>query len=344
METLLYDGIHHIDMHMKLLDEETILVGQYPPGVSDYSRIESTVDYLRTLTTCYGRPYQIIRIPMPADASGRYPPQSDYLTYTNSLIVNKTVLVPTYRLPGDSAALQLYRNVMPGYRVMGFDCNAIIGQLGAIHCITKEVGVREPVRIAHARLWEAADTSQFYPIEARINVRSGVDSAFVWWRADTSLPFTRHAMTDSSGVFVAHIPSQPLGTHIAYYIDVLSHSHRRVTKPLTGAAGAFVFEVVPSLPMGVRNDSKPNEFTLLQNYPNPFNPSTKISYQIPAVCHVTLKVFDMLGREEATLANEVRQPGTYTVPFDGSGLASGIYFYRLEAGGFVASKKLLFLK
>jgi hypothetical protein len=281
---------------------------------------------------------------MPADAAGRYPPQSDYLTYTNSLIVNKTVLVPTYGLPGDSAALQLYRNVMPGYRVMGFDCNAIIGQLGAIHCITKEVGVREPVRIAHARLWEAADTSQFYPIEARINVRSGVDSAFVWWRADTSLPFTRHAMTDSSGVFVAHIPSQSLGTHIAYYIDVLSHSHRRVTKPLTGAAGAFVFEVVASLPSGVRNDSRSNEFTLKQNYPNPFNPSTAIQFSVAKKGMVTLTVYDILGREVTTLLREEKDAGTYKVQFDASRFASGTYMYRIVAGDYVDVKKMLLLK
>jgi len=351
METLLYDGIHHIDMHMKLLDEETILMGEYPPGVSDYQQIENTVSYLRTLNNRYGRPYRIIRMPMPADGAGRYPPQSNYLTYTNSLIVNKTVLVPIYGLPGDNAALQIYRDAMPGYRVIGYDCNAIISQLGAIHCIAKEVGVREPVHIAHARLWEAADTLAFYQIEARIKVRSGVDSAFVWWRADTLLPFNRITMTDSSGVFVAHIPQQAVGTHVAYYIDVAANSQRRVSKPLVGAAGAFVFEVVPSTPTAVRTDRQPHEFSLSQNYPNPFNPSTSIRFSLSSQVRVgvrsqlvSLKVYNLLGQMVSTLVNEELEPGNYEVSFDASGIASGVYLYRLEATGFTQSRRMVVLK
>ena len=98
MTTLPYDAIHHIDMHMKLLDEETILVGQYPAGVADGPQIESNVQYiLANYQSCYGRPYKIVRIPMPPDASGKYPDNNgDYRTYTNSVFVNKTVIVPIY--------------------------------------------------------------------------------------------------------------------------------------------------------------------------------------------------------------------------------------------------------
>ena len=88
----------------------------------------------------------------------------------------------------------------------------------------------------------------------------------------------------------------------------------------------------------------PSQFVLHQNYPNPFNPSTTISYQLPTQSHVTLKVYDLLGREVTTLMSEVKQPGMYTVQFDGSGLASGVYFYRMEAGSFTSVKKLLLLR
>lgn len=344
MDTLLYDEIHHIDMHMKLLDEETILIGQYPSGASDYPRIENTVSYLRSLTDCYGRPYRIIRMPMPPDGSGRYPPQSNYLTYTNSLIINKTVLVPIYGLPGDAAALQVYRDIMTGYRVMGFDCNAIISQLGAIHCITKEIGVREPVHIAHARFLDAADTLHSYRIVANVKVRSGVDSAFVWWRADTVSLFNRITMTDSSGSLVAHIPQQTVGTHVAYYIDIASHSHRRVMKPFVGADGPFVFPVVPSSPTTVPDAHLPAEFSLGQNYPNPFNPTTNITFTLPTRERVKLTVFDMLGRHITTLVDEEMKPGKHMVVLDGTGLASGMYFYRLQSRDFTQTRKLLLLK
>ncbi|MCL5268741.1 MAG: T9SS type A sorting domain-containing protein [Bacteroidetes bacterium] len=85
-------------------------------------------------------------------------------------------------------------------------------------------------------------------------------------------------------------------------------------------------------------------FRLSQNYPNPFNPSTTISYQLPTSNYVTLKVFDVLGREVETLVNERQQAGTYTVRFTAANLPSGVYFYRLEAGTYHDTKKLLLLK
>ena len=88
----------------------------------------------------------------------------------------------------------------------------------------------------------------------------------------------------------------------------------------------------------------PAEFALFQNYPNPFNPATAISYQLPAVSHVTLKVFDLLGREVATLVNEVKQAGSYTVTWDAARLASGIYLCRLQAENFTETKKLILLR
>jgi hypothetical protein len=94
-------------------------------------------------------------------------------------------------------------------------------------------------------------------------------------------------------------------------------------------------EQVQALPTTTRLD---------QNYPNPFNPTTNIGLQIVDFGLVSLKVFDVLGREVATLVNEVRSPGTYTVRWDGSGQPSGVYFYRLQAGGFVETKRMIMVK
>jgi len=85
-------------------------------------------------------------------------------------------------------------------------------------------------------------------------------------------------------------------------------------------------------------------YTLSQNYPNPFNPNTSIKYQIPEISFVTIKVYDVLGNEISTLVNEEKPAGSYEVNFNGSGMPSGIYFYRLLAGSVVESKKMVFLK
>jgi hypothetical protein len=88
----------------------------------------------------------------------------------------------------------------------------------------------------------------------------------------------------------------------------------------------------------------PERYTLSQNYPNPFNPSTTISYSLPKPGNVSLKVYDILGKEILLLANEYKPAGNYSVQLNGSNLASGIYMYRLESGNYNAAKKLILMK
>ncbi|MAT58356.1 MAG: peptidase S8 [Ignavibacteriae bacterium] len=125
----------------------------------------------------------------------------------------------------------------------------------------------------------------------------------------------------------------------------------------------YVNEIISSynknfadIPVSVKRDEDnlPLQFNLSQNYPNPFNPTTTIEYTIPKVetlhatsqmQNVTLQVYDVLGREVATLVNEQKTAGRYEVEFNAINLASGVYFYRLQTStGFVSTKKLLLIK
>ncbi len=89
---------------------------------------------------------------------------------------------------------------------------------------------------------------------------------------------------------------------------------------------------------------KPTEYALMQNYPNPFNPTTVIRYQLPTASWVRLEVFDVLGKQVASLVNSAQTAGDYSVLFNASTLSSGVYFYRLQAGSFVQTKKMLLIK
>lgn len=119
--------------------------------------------------------------------------------------------------------------------------------------------------------------------------------------------------------------------------------------------GGTILGPTPGLPVSVQDPPPPRvpvAFSLDQNYPNPFNPTTAISCRLAAVSYVTLRVYDVLGRDVATLVNEVRSPGQYTVRWNASGYSSGVYFYRLSVGPpadgmdnvFVQTKKLIILK
>ncbi len=88
----------------------------------------------------------------------------------------------------------------------------------------------------------------------------------------------------------------------------------------------------------------PNKFALSQNYPNPFNPTTTISYEIAKEVNVSLKVYDAIGNQVATLVNETKPAGTYEVIFDASNLSNGVYFYEIKAGNFTVTKKLILMK
>ena len=110
-----------------------------------------------------------------------------------------------------------------------------------------------------------------------------------------------------------------------------------------GALGSF-FRYGPPIGIGENGNNTPSVFALKQNYPNPFNPVTTIEYSVPSSAFVTIKVFDVMGREIAELVNGKKSTGNYIVQFDAKDLNSGIYFYTLETNGFKETKKMLLNK
>ncbi len=123
-------------------------------------------------------------------------------------------------------------------------------------------------------------------------------------------------------------------------------SAQNATILVMGAANVNCPIVSVSNPNGVEdeNNSQPLNYQLAQNYPNPFNPSTQITFKLPEAGFVSLKVFDVIGREVAELVNEVKPAGNYDVNFNAAGLASGIYFYRIKSGKFIDTKKMILMK
>jgi hypothetical protein len=114
----------------------------------------------------------------------------------------------------------------------------------------------------------------------------------------------------------------------------------------TAGSEMYIDDIELSLEMvsGVEDEIPVTKFNLEQNYPNPFNPVTKINWQSPVGGYQSLKVYDLLGREVAIIVDEYKNAGSYEIEFDGSKLASGVYFYQLRAGDFVETRKMNIIK
>ncbi len=140
-----------------------------------------------------------------------------------------------------------------------------------------------------------------------------------------------HWVSAASSVFA--------GTPIAGYTTDIDGDTRNATKPYMGAD-----EAGPLTAVEPEDPAAPFTFALAQNYPNPFNPATVIAYQLSSDGQTTLRVYDMLGREVAALVNERQGAGRYTVRFDGAGLSSGAYFYRLTSGQRTETRLMQLLK
>src|SRR5690606_7609877 len=127
--------------------------------------------------------------------------------------------------------------------IVGVNSNAIIPSLGTIHCITKEIGVNEPVFISHSAIRDNNNTSSPYPVKAYIDTKSGVASARVFWRTDTTQAYNQLNMSVAGDTFTANIPAQPLGTNVYYYVSATSVSGKTINKPLPAPTGYIKFRV-----------------------------------------------------------------------------------------------------
>ncbi len=230
-------GIHHIDCWAKLLSPSKILIEEVPPTHSDYARTEANVAYISSITNCYGRPYEIVRV---------YTPNNE--PYTNSLIVNNKVYVPQYGTSWDDDAIASYQAAMPGYAVLGYTGSWLSDD--AIHCRAMGVTDRYMLEIDHVPLYNTASTTEDYRIEATFvdHSEAGVktDSLLVYWKIAGAPSFTPLVMTPAAreGTYYADIPAQSGGTVVNYYVYAVDYSGRHENHPYMGSRDPHAFEVV----------------------------------------------------------------------------------------------------
>lgn len=224
----------HIDTWGKLLNPGTIMLKRFePPNLI----IEEMAEYLGSLMSSYGRPYEVVRITTSYDTG-----------YTNSLILNHKVLVPLYDHPLDGDALQTWAEAMPGYEVIGV-AGGGWGPGNALHCRTMGVTDRYMLRILHVPLWDRENDGEDYRVEASVHAYSGEPllpgMPSLLWKTEGGLYKTVPMTAIAGDLFEGWIPQQSDGTEVQYYLEAADASGREEHHPYIGIGDPHCFSVGP---------------------------------------------------------------------------------------------------
>ncbi|MBK8229544.1 MAG: agmatine deiminase family protein [Candidatus Eisenbacteria bacterium] len=324
-------GIHHLDVWGKLLDERTFLVKQVPTNHPDYARCEARAAELATRLDPYGQPLRVRRVYCD------WINGSEVAAYTNSVILNRKVLVPTFGIAADAAALAKYQELMPGYEIIGFTGSWLSDD--AIHCRAMGIHDKQMMYVDMAPLPDTLGTNGPFPVEVRLTDYSnlGLDQAecILYWE-NTTIPSSGYTELQPIGpidMYGADIPPQPSGTVVEYYVvgqDVSGRSWVRPGGAPFGAYSAYVAGNATDVP----------EFTtglvLEPLSPNPFTDGTTLRFS-SVLSGGSIWIVDTAGREVMRWNSPVGA-GQREIAWDGRDqrgrqVPAGVYLIRIEAGG-----------
>ncbi len=346
-------GTGHIDMYVKYMDEQTIIISEYPASVtaSDKTTINNNTSLLQTLNSVYGRPYKIIKMPMPTTNTGTYNTSctsigADARGFINGITVNKTFIMPIFsgynstgtmtgNIAGDSAAVQRYRKLLPGYRIFPVDARLLTQQGGAIHCITMQIPANNPVRFWHPSVEGLQPVLPNYHIVSKITNRSGIAQANCLWRLKGTSSWNTVSLSDSSGYFIADIPNMsftPSDT-IEYFLDATSNNGKYMTKPIVAPAGGYYTFYTSGVFTSTDLFNEFPETYLFSSQPNPANSYSDIAVYLKNNASLTIELNDMLGKSMTSINDNNAQKGISSYRMNTEPLVPGVYFYTLYLNG-----------
>jgi agmatine/peptidylarginine deiminase len=308
----------HVDMFMKVTDNQTLLVSQYPDYLPDFQLVENIAQMLSQTPNGLGVNYNIVRIPAPPKEDGTYATtmNDEMRTYTNSLTINGVVVVPSYNHPLDATAKAIYEATMPGYQIKMVDARTLTPLYGAIHCITKEITKPGYLRILHRQVSGGQAWEEHFEISCIIRGEALPDSQMVYYRVNNDTIFQTAPLLPRGGDnFAATITGQMPGDTIRYYISTKSLTEE-VTDPPVAPAASYKFWFDDNT--AIRQNAVLPKIAVVTN-------RGQIEIRVPAALEdrtATIAVYDLCGR---MVSRNSRQFGE-TIRLQG--LASGWYILK----------------
>jgi agmatine deiminase len=337
-------GTGHLDLYLKMMDEETWIAGQYPSVItaSDKTLSESNVTLIKGMNSVYGRPYRVFRLPLPTDNNGSYTQQITCTnlnnagrSFINGITVNKTFIYPIWDSPGSGNLTQRnqveanLKKWFPGMKLFGIDVRAMTGFGGQLHCITMQVPTDNPVKFWHPAFRDVQVIKPVYHLVSSIKNKSGIATAICKWRKGRNGTWTIINLTDSSGFFIGDIVSTGFanGDTIQYFLQANTNNGKTAFKPITAPEGYFEFVVsgVTGL-YSMYDEQNP----LISLYPNPGEGLINISTQFRNDLEV--KILNTSGKEVYRKSLSKRQGSSeYSIQIDG--FSPGLYLVAFFSEG-----------
>jgi agmatine deiminase len=353
-------GTGHIDLYLKLVDDETIITTEYPEAMNisafpDYKISKRNLDTIRTLNSHYGRKFTIKNLPLPTKDDGTYPKNcfelfSDARTYINGLSVNKTFIMPIYstdvdgNMIQDDAAVKKMQEYLPGYTIYPIDARALSTGGGEIHCITMQIPATNPLRIAHQRLSGFTALKPEWAITVNAINNSGIKSTKLFWKKQSekswkTIDMEAYDINDYKGVIPG--TNVTINDSINYYIEVVTNNGKSQNRPISAPLGYYTYffkEVT-----GVENNT-----TVLNNtfkvQPNPVNDIAKLSFNLLNEGNYKIEITNSLGEKMLSIPEYKYSVGDNLIEINTNNFASGIYYITLLNGNILKTIPMIVVK
>ena len=324
-----------IDNIIRLLDFETIAITSIPDTLPDFNKLENLATELSSITNYFGYPFKIIRLLSPPNSDGTYPISlgEEFRSYTNSLIFNDLIIVPSFGLPEyDSAAYYAYHKQMAGYEVKLVDARTLTPAFGSIHTITKEIPQPNFLRILHKKV----EGIQNYVPDFRINclVGSGneVENMWLYHKLINDTAYTKSEIHMVCPQHLAVIDKLLQSDTVQYYIEAIS-STTQSTYPLSAPEGNFTFwfDVVSH-----ENEIPPNQF--FEIAPNPSNGNFKLLGDYQKEKKLTISIYNSAGQYILKTASNIGE----TIDVSNN-LSEGYYTLIIDYNNTISKQKLIII-
>ena len=330
-----FHGIQHIDCWAKLLNEETVLVKQLEENHPEYQRAETLATFFANQTNAYGRNFNVKRI-----FCANYQ-ANNAAAYTNSLILNKKVLVPMFGIPADSLALQTYKEAMPGYTVLGFYFNAWY-HFDALHCRTMGIADKNMVRIEHIpqNIHEIENNVLNLTAKIKTNNNQVLDYNSLkihYSKLSEGIWQESNLIQADFNTFIAEIHNIQNNELLDYYFEATNTNNNHAFLPVNAPSSYFSTEILVNTSIIDKTIPELN----LNIYPNPFNEKIRIFTNRKNNDGSLIRVFNIKGQ---LVYSKQAKENTNEIDFSKLNINKGIYFIELSDRMHKSVKKVLYIK